>query len=185
MHPKPGPDAPAPTVPPPDLEADLVPRFWGRLRVFSSRRLGDAALAEDVAQETLRRVVEALRAGRVRDPVALPAFVFETARHICQQHVRTAGREARALARLGQGPPPEPRWPDALAALIAAERRFAVRRALSRLIPEEQHLLAGFYYEQLEAEELARRLGTTAGAVRVRKHRALKRLAALLAEDAR
>lgn len=183
MHPEPGLNASAPIVPSPDPEADLVQQFWGRLRVFSGRRLGDATLAEDVAQETLRRVVEALRAGRVRDEAALPAFVFETARHICQQHARTAGREARALARLERGAAPEPRWPDALTALITAERRFAVRRALSRLTPEEQGLLAGFYYEQLEAEELARRLGTTAGAVRVRKHRALKRLAELLAED--
>jgi RNA polymerase sigma-70 factor (ECF subfamily) len=182
VHPEPGPDAP--TVPPPDLEADLVRQFWGRLRVFSGRRLGDASQAEDVAQETLRRVVEALRAGRVRDQAALPAFVFETARHICQQHARTAGREARALARLGQGAPAEPRWPDALTALITAEQRFTVRRALRRMTPEEQALLAGFYYEQLQAEDLARRLGTTAGAVRVRKHRALKRLAELLAEDA-
>lgn len=160
-------------------------QFWGRLRVFSGRRLGDDALAEDVAQETLRRVVEALRAGRVRDQAALPAFVFETARHICQQHARASGREARALARLGQVAPPEPRWPDGLTALITAERRVAVRRALSRLTVEEQRLLTGFFYEQLEAEELARRLGTTAGAVRVRKHRALKRLADLLTGDER
>jgi RNA polymerase sigma-70 factor (ECF subfamily) len=185
VDPEPVPDAPTPTIPPTDLEADLVHRFWARLRVFSGRRLADAALAEDVAQETLRRVVEALRAGRVRDPAALPGFVFETARHICQQHARTAGREARALARLGQSGPPESRWPDALTGLITAERRFAVRQALGRLSTEEQRLLAGFYYEQLKAEELARRLGVTPGAVRVRKHRALKRLAELLAEDAR
>jgi RNA polymerase sigma-70 factor (ECF subfamily) len=146
------------------------------------RRLGDAALAEDVAQETLRRVVDALRQDRVRDPAALPAFVFETARHVCQHHARSAGREARALARLRQGSPDEGRWPDALGALISAERRFAVRQALARLTTPERQLLSGFYYEQLAAEELAGRLGITAGAVRVRKHRALKRLGELLTE---
>jgi RNA polymerase sigma-70 factor (ECF subfamily) len=160
-----------------------VQQFWGRLRLFSARRLGDVALAEDVAQETLRRVVEAHRAGRIRDRAALPAFVFETARHICQQQARSEGREARALARLGQGAREESRRPDALVALIVAERRFAVRQALGRLSPEERLLLAGFYYEQVEAEELARRLGITPGAVRVRKHRALKRLAQLLEDD--
>ena len=185
MSPEPAADTSSPAGQRPELEAQLVRQFWARLRVFSARRLGEAALAEDVAQDTLRRVVEALRAGRIRDEAALPAFVFETARHICQQHARSAGREARALARLGQGTPADAGWPDALSVLISAERRFAVRRALGRLTPEERDLIAAFYYEYLEAEELARRLGITAGAVRVRKHRALKRLGEILAEDER
>jgi DNA-directed RNA polymerase specialized sigma24 family protein len=37
------------------------------------------------------------------------------------------------------------------------------------------------YYEQLESAEAAQRLGITAGALRVRKHRALERLAARVA----
>jgi RNA polymerase sigma-70 factor (ECF subfamily) len=179
VHPESLPGVPGPASAGPDLEAQLVDRFWARLRLFSMRRLGDAALAEDVAQETLRRVVEALRENRVRDQAALPAFVFQTARHVCQHHERSAGREAKALARLGRGSG-EHGWPDALGAMITAERRFAVRQALGRLSHEEQALLAGFYYEQLDADVLAQRLGITPGAVRVRKHRALKRLGDLL-----
>ena len=41
------------------------------------------AEAEDVAQETLRRVLAALEAGRVANLEALPGFVFQTARHLC------------------------------------------------------------------------------------------------------
>lgn len=164
-------------------EGDLAFRFWGRLRLFALRRLGEMSAAEDVAQETLRRVGEAVREGRIQQPEALSGFVFQTARHICLQLHRRAGREARALSRAAIGEAPEvvPCAPaDALTALIAEEQRVAMRQALVRLDPGDTDLLRLAYYEQMGAEQIAVRLGTTAGAVRVRKHRALRRLAELL-----
>src|SRR5262249_15834643 len=50
---------------PDELASELTAQFWDRLRFFAMRRLRDAALAEDVAQETLRRTLEALRGGRI------------------------------------------------------------------------------------------------------------------------
>lgn len=161
-------------------ETELVDRFWERLRLFAARRLGDRALAEDVAQETLRRVVEAVRAGRLEEPAALPGFVFSTALHICLQHHRAVGREARALERLTPGSDPGAGAADSLGTLIAAERCAAVRSALERLEASDRELLQMLFYERLETEEAARRLALTPGAVRVRKHRAIKRLAELL-----
>jgi RNA polymerase sigma-70 factor (ECF subfamily) len=67
-----------------------------------------------------------------------------------------------------------------LTVLIAEEQRVAMRQALVRLDPGDTDLLRLAYYEQMGAEQIAVRLGTTAGAVRVRKHRALRRLAELL-----
>jgi RNA polymerase sigma-70 factor (ECF subfamily) len=159
-------------------ESELASQYWDRIRVLAARRLGDAAAAEDVAQETLRRVVTALREGRVENLTALPAFVFQTARHICLQQQRSAGREIRALTRVGAGSGPSN--DDALAALISEERRVLVRRALEGLGDTDRELLRLAYFEELGTEELAHRLGTTAGAVRVRKHRALRRLSELL-----
>jgi hypothetical protein len=114
--------APVPT------EAELVQRFRERLCLFAARRLRDAAVAEDAAQETLRRVLEALRAGRVENLVALPAFVFATARHVCQQQARSLGREDRALHRL-HGAGAAPASPDPLLVLVSEERRAAEREA--------------------------------------------------------
>jgi RNA polymerase sigma-70 factor (ECF subfamily) len=172
---KPAPEAPAA---PPD-EAMLVEQFRERLRLFALRRLRDSAAAEDVAQETLRRVLEACRAGRLENPSALPAFVFKTAQHICLQHFRSAGREGRALLRLsGEDLPQHETHP--LASLIGDERRTAVRKALAQLGPDDRELLRMVYYEEIETSVLAGRLGLTPGALRVRKHRVLARLAALL-----
>jgi RNA polymerase sigma-70 factor, ECF subfamily len=169
-------------------ENELVPRFWARLRVFAARRLGDTAAAEDVAQETLRRVTEAMRTGKLEHAAALPAFVFQTARHVCLQLQRSAGREARALARAAGGEEAEigpVAAVDALSALISHERRLAVRRGLDALPPDDGELLRLAFFEHLSAEEIALRLGTTPGAIRVRKHRALRRLADCLADPRR
>jgi RNA polymerase sigma-70 factor (ECF subfamily) len=164
-------------------EADVADRFRERLRLFAARRVNDAAAAEDVAQETLRRVVDALRAGRVANPAAFPAFVFETARHICLQQYRSAGREGRALHRLhdesdahGQAAP------DPLAALVSEERANRVREALEGLSASDRELLRMLYHEEMQTADVATRLGLTPEAVRVRRHRALRRLGDLLDE---
>ncbi len=160
-------------------EAGLVNQFRERLRLFALRRLRDSAAAEDVAQETLRRVVEACRAGRLQNPSALPSFVFQTAHHICLQHFRSSSREGRALQRLGSEDT-QNRDPHPLTALIGDEQRNAVRQALERLSAEDRDLLRKMYYEEVDSGMLAQSLGVTAGALRVRKHRVLARLAAVL-----
>src|SRR6185295_7618401 len=169
------------TSDPDGLAADLAERFRERLRLFAARRIYDSAAAEDVAQEALRRTLEALRAGRIPELERLPGFVFETARHICMHHGRGRGREARALARIGPEDAPAPE--DPLQRLISAERGAAVRRALQRLAPADQDLLRMMYTDGLDAAEAARALLITAEAVRVRKHRALRRLAEALELD--
>jgi RNA polymerase sigma-70 factor, ECF subfamily len=175
-----GPAAEATPVPEASAdEAGLVSQFHERLRLFALRRLRDSAAAEDVAQETLRRVVEACRAGRLMNPSALPSFVFQTAHHICLQHFRSSSREGRALLRLS-GEDAQNREPHPLTTLIGEERRNAVREALKQLSPEDRDLLRMMYYEEMDTGALAQSLGVTAGALRVRKHRVLARLAALL-----
>lgn len=160
--------------------AALAKRFRARLRVFAARRLADPSESEDVAQDTLRRVLEALREGRVKNPEALPAYVFQTARHVCMERGRSSRRERQALARFGEEPSPARR--DPLSELVREERREEVRRALARLEEGDQRLLRLFFYEGADTAEVAERLEITPGAARVRKHRALRRLAEILGE---
>ncbi len=172
-------------VAPPDraaLEAELATRFAGPLQLFLARRLRDLAAAEDITQTVLQRVVAALQTDRVRNLDALPAFVYQTARHLCLHRSRSAGRERRALLSLAVAPPPAPDT-DALATLIAEERAAAVRQAVQSLRPGDRELLRLLYYEMLEPVEASRRLGISQGALRVRKHRALGRLSELLDES--
>jgi RNA polymerase sigma-70 factor, ECF subfamily len=166
------------------LAADLAERFWMRLRMFAARRLRDRNAAEDVAQETIRRVLGALRDQKVRNLDALPAFVFQTARNICLHEARSARREGAALFMFGgsqattTGPEADP-----VAGLIDRARREEVRAAIQQLGPEDRDLLQLLYVEAADNAEIARRLGIDPGTLRVRKHRALKRLGVLLGED--
>lgn len=140
------------------------------------------AAAEDIAQETLRRVVEALRAKRLEHPEALPAFVFQTARNVCQHWVRHTARERAAFTRLERETASRLDEGDVLGALISEERTRTVRAALDRLSADDRELLTLLFYHDLDALDVSKRLGTTAAALRVRKHRALRRLAARLGE---
>lgn len=139
-------------------EADCVRRCWERVRMFALRRTGNRVAAEDVAQETLHRVLDALREGRVQNLVALPAFVFQTALHVCQYHARSAGRETRALLRLHGATGDASGGEDALHQLIGEEQRAEVRRALESMDRTDRELLQMLYYEQLDTAEAARRL---------------------------
>lgn len=167
------------------LEEELSARFSRPLRLFAARRLGDPSAAEDVAQTVLQRVLESLRAERIRDLDALAGFVYQTARHVCLHWLRSAGRERRALARVAGGGSPAAVEPDALSALVSAERLAEVRRALEELDGGDRELLRMVYFELSTPAEIARRLGVTAGALRVRKHRALRRLEDRLAQRPR
>lgn len=175
-------ESPAPTHALEVSEDELALRFTQRLRLFASRHLHDATVAEDVAQEALRRVVEALRANRITHRDALPAFVFQTARNICLHWVRSTGRERSAFARFERDAAYPAECTDALAGLIAAERVAVVRAALDELRDRDRRLLSMIYYDGLDNGRVAAQLGITVTAVRVRKHRALQRLAALLGE---
>lgn len=161
----------------------LAERFRDRLRVLAARRLGDWTLAEDAAQETLTRVLRALAEERLESMEALPAYVFQTARHVCQQWTDKRFRGDRAVQTFIRE---APRTADevALCRLITAERRTEVQRALEQLPPGDRELLRMLFHDAMEGPAAAARLGINAGALRVRKHRALRRLESLLGEDA-
>jgi RNA polymerase sigma-70 factor (ECF subfamily) len=167
-------------IEPDALAAELSERFRDRLRFFAARRLRDREAAEDVAQEVLRRTLEALRAGKVENREALPAFLFQTARHVCMQWGRSEGRKARAFTRLESQSAEADPTEDPLTDLITEERREKVREAFEHLGPGDREVLNLSYVEALGAEEIATRLNLTAGAVRVRRHRALNRLAEIM-----
>lgn len=158
-------------------------RFHARLLILGMRRLGNRADAEDMAQDALQRVTKALDERRLRDLGALPAFVYQTALHVCQQALRKRYRERRALEGYAQSSLEENGVAHALTDLIDEERRRVVRSALQTLGLDDRELLEQLYTRDTDPEQLAERLGISAGALRVRKHRALQRLSAALGED--
>lgn len=154
-------------------ETDLVTAFSRPIRMFVLGRL-DAEHVDDAVQETLSRVIAALRDGRLEHEDRLSSFVYGTARNVVLNVQRGRRRSHRAL-RLLDGPAHQTAFPDPLHAAITRARAVRVKACLDRLRDEDRHVLYLAFYEGLRPREIASELGIDAKAARMRKWRALKR----------
>ena len=141
-----------------------------------ARRRVSAAEADDVVAEVFAT------AWRRRDEVAEigAAWLLRTAsNHVLHVH-RGVGRRARLARRLANSAS------EVLASWSeqgGAAEQLAVTAAMQALSVEDQELLRLSAWEQLPTAELAVVIGCSTAAVRVRLHRARRRLAARLAEQ--
>jgi RNA polymerase sigma-70 factor (ECF subfamily) len=161
----------------PDAERELARRFYGRVFAVALAKLGDYELAEDLAQESLLRGLEALREGRVEHPERLGAYLCGTARNLSNNVLR-AKRPDSVTDPDDLASPGEPT--DRLC--IRREHRVLVGKVLSGMRPVDQQVLLWTLVDGLPAEEVGRRLGLQPAAVRQRKHRALQRARILFLE---
>jgi RNA polymerase sigma-70 factor (ECF subfamily) len=148
-------------------------RLAGAAAVASARRITrDAALAEDAAQEAFLRAFRALP--RYRQQSSFAAWVRTIAVNSAIDLVRRRRPEvpvAEHTARTGE----EKRLEDA----------DLLRRALATLAPTDREILLARELEGIGDEAIARRLGLTVTSVRVRVHRARKKLRARFLREKR
>ena len=150
---------------------------WYPALVRSLRaRVGDADLAEDIAQEAFVRLLD----HGPRDP---RAWLFTVAANLVRDHARRLrGQERGRLAIVrGAADAVAPDGPDA--AVVRAEEVAEVRLALARLTERDRTLLmlhhGGFSYA-----EVAARLGVAASSVGPLVTRAQRRFARAYASTA-
>jgi RNA polymerase sigma-70 factor, ECF subfamily len=164
---------------------ELYRRGAPRLRGFLLRLSGDAALADDLAQEAFLRVHRA-RGSFEAGAAALP-WIFAIARnvfldHARHPHVRRAAGDAHAgLA----GAPPEreaPRDTQGDEALMGSEMLAIVRDTLARLPVLQREAFILVRFEGLSVHEAAEVLGASEGAVKIRAFRAYEALRAALGQ---
>jgi RNA polymerase sigma-70 factor (ECF subfamily) len=137
---------------------------------FAFYLCGDRAQAEDVAAEAFARAWST--AGGIRTST-VKGYLFAIARNLVRQAQR---RQARQVE--GDGVLADPRPGPAAAAGERQELR-AVLDALGRLPEADRAALLMRAQDGMSHEEIARALGLTEVAVRVRIHRARLKLAAL------
>jgi RNA polymerase sigma-70 factor (ECF subfamily) len=139
-------------------------------------RWSDAARAADLTQDTFLQIHRARRTYRPELPV-LP-WMFAIARHVALQSLRTRGRRVV-----------EDQSDDlsTLASVRSAEGSVLARHdlalAMSALSADEQEIVWLADIEGLSSSEIARVIGTSEGAARVRLHRAHQRMRASLDES--
>jgi RNA polymerase sigma-70 factor, ECF subfamily len=136
------------------------------LVAFAWSLTGDLGVAEDLAQDALQAAWVAWdRVGALDSP---GAWVRRVITNRAAGHLRRAGREHRALARLAGRPVRD-------VELEPADDRFW---AAVRSLPERQaQAVALFYLEDCSVAEIAEVLGCATGTVKVHLHRGRQALA--------
>jgi len=143
---------------------------------------GNAADAEDAAQEGLVKAYRALHRFRVGEP--LRPWLLTIVANEAHNRRRSAGRRAAlALRAAGEERPSGEAAPSPEAALLAGERRAALLGALARLRDDDRVVIGCRYLLELSEAETAAALGIRRGTVKSRLSRSLERLRAELGDD--
>jgi RNA polymerase sigma-70 factor (ECF subfamily) len=160
-------------------EAALFSRFARRVALYGLKHLRSRSAADDLVQQVMLIVLEAVRAGRVEDPSKLASFVLGTCRNVTWDLRRAAQRRQKADLEAtdveASVSPPSVTEGD-------VARLF---QCLHGLPEREASIVRMSFMEDQSAEEIGMRLGLSPGNVRVIRHRALAKLAGCLhAEEA-
>src|SRR5512141_551123 len=155
-----------------EAEAELFRRMAPRIRLYGLRHLRDAHAADDLTQQVIVTMLEALRAGRLREHHKLASFVLGTCRMTVLDLRRGAQRKKRLLEQFGadllqlpQGEPSKPR--------LDHER---LTRCVRNLRERERTIIVMTFYDEQAGADVANFLGLSEANVRVIRHRAIHQL---------
>jgi RNA polymerase sigma-70 factor (ECF subfamily) len=156
-------------------EADLVERYNRGVKIIIRLKVGDAAIAEDLYQETFCLVLEKIRRGEVREPEKLAGFVCSVARNLAVGHFRRpawrevsiGAEETTSLPHLG---------PTQLEGLLRKEKIELVRQVLNEM-PNQRDIqvLFRFYIAEEEKDKICADYGLTSSQFNLVLHRARER----------
>jgi len=172
------------------FDQDLYMEFWeiydqyySRVRKFILALVKDEWVADDIIQETFLKVQQNIKS--LRDPSKLSSWIFRIAHNLCQDHFRRLkkSRKEESIDQEETG--------DLKEALI--QKELGVQKELEQrqmgecvqnqinLLPESlRTVLVLFDIMEFSHQESAGILGITVKNVKVRLHRARKRLKAIL-----
>ncbi|HEY8477156.1 MAG TPA: sigma-70 family RNA polymerase sigma factor [Chloroflexota bacterium] len=155
--------------------AALYRAQFDRVYAYLRYRVGNRALAEDLAAEVFVRAWAKLRA--VDHPQGAVAWLFVTARHLAVDHYRSSP-PALSLEALAPDVHPTSESPDEQ--VLAAERAALAMSCLRALGEREREVVVLRFVAGLRNREIARVVGTSEGNVAKIIHRALRKLRAHL-----
>jgi RNA polymerase sigma-70 factor (ECF subfamily) len=153
-----------------EAEAELFRRMAPRIRLYGLRHLRDQCASEDLTQEVLITTLEALRAGRLREPEKLASFVLGTCRMTVLNLRRGAQRKERLLDQFGADllMPVQPSIPNLDHQLLT--------RCVQKLKERERAVVVMTFYDEKTSADVADFLGVSEANTRVIRHRAIHQL---------
>jgi RNA polymerase sigma-70 factor (ECF subfamily) len=168
----------------------LVDRHKDRLYGVLLSLVGDADLAEELAQETFVKAYASISG--FREDSSFGTWLIQIAIHGARDHRRKMSRlrkrrvvslEAlREAKRYELEPADSRRYADPSSDVESQEEIAVVREALTKLPPEYREVLVLKHFEDWPYERIAEATGDTVGTLKVRAHRARQMLKESLAE---
>lgn len=153
--------------------AGLVQRWAGRITALCHARVGNAHLADDLAQETLLRGFRAL--GSLSDPERFGAWLCGIAMRICLDWKKTPKNRQVPFSVLDPERNPENYLTGSDNVNGTLEREEQRQRVLAEVeaLPEEyRQVILLYYYEDVTYREVAELLGVSRATVNARLTRA-------------
>lgn len=149
---------------------ELFRRMADAAYAYFYAKTSDRELAEDLTQELFLRLYQKL-SGYRKTGTSFKAWFFRVARNIYIDRMRKDKNRQLSLENTRVNVPAD---------TGSREDAIAVEQALSKLDELDREIIILYFYQGLKNDEIARVLKLSPENVRVRKHRALKKLASLM-----
>jgi RNA polymerase sigma-70 factor, ECF subfamily len=158
---------------------EIYDQYYAKVRKFILTLVRDDWVADDLIQETFLRILQNIE--NLRDPSKLSSWIFRIAYNLCQDHFRQRKISRRKEETGGE------EMEDLKEALIQKEleqRQMGecVQNQINLLPEPLRAVLLLFDIVELSHQEIADTLGITIENVKVRLHRARRKLKAILVE---
>jgi RNA polymerase sigma-70 factor (ECF subfamily) len=154
----------------------LYERYANHVFTYLYYRLGDRSTAEDLSSEVFLRAWQKIREYRHRG-LPFVAWLYRIAHNLLIDHRRRETR--RPTVSLGLGPE-IPDGQDGPSSISDALRRADLHTAIAALSDDQQQVIVLRFILGMSADEVARVMGRSKGAVEALQHRALKNLRRLI-----
>ena len=142
-------------------EAELVERYGRGVMMILRRAARNAAVSDDLYQDTFRIALEKVRQGDLREADKLSAFICSVARNLVIEYFRRSVSHER-LTEIAEADRPHYSAPNQLEALLQQEKAAVVRQVLDELPTDrDRQLLFRFYIAEDEKEGICADLGLT------------------------
>ena len=158
-----------------DAYAVLVDRYQSLAYTVACRMLGDADMANDIAQESFLAAYEGLRHFRFGSKFS--SWFTSIILNKCRDHLRSR-RPTVGVDEIAEIRETRRRNPEQEAS--AGESTDAVQKALNGLPPDYREVIILKHIEELDYQSISEILGVGIPALKVRAHRGREMLRALL-----
>jgi RNA polymerase sigma-70 factor, ECF subfamily len=165
----------------PETEGHFATHFGGLLKLRLRTRHRDLNSADDVTQETLFRVLRAIRSdpASIEHPERLGPYVNSVCTNVMHEGFRGEMRyQPTTDAKLDRADPAM----DVERSMLSAERQAMVRRLLSEMSLQDRSLLTELFLEERDKDEICAAHSVDRDYLRVLLFRARNRFRLLLCE---